>query len=264
MERGAAAGGLRWFARAAEGCAHSTLPLSLRPYAFHFPRSLGPGPPLDAVASVWGRVQGPLTRLVRSLHARKISLHVIFFQGLLGQSRYALVVMPGRLFSLVRGPRGALAPALSSWACAWSRSRALLHTDAFPDHRESRPEYSAGYPARPLFSQAARRRRLEVAVEACARGEEFKVPKPELSATPGACGAIMNILRENGGPMLSAEIMAVSNERWPGVIKSRTHLKQVCMNGLINKARPARISDPCPHPNLPHRLILQCAFFGAL
>jgi len=141
---------------------------------------------------------------------------------------------------LVRGPRGAsaLPPVLSRLACVGS-SRALVHTDAAPDDQE----YSAGYHVRPLFSQAARRRRLEAALEACGRGEEFKAPKPELSATPGACGAIMNILRENGGPMLPAEILAEAQERWPGVIKSGTHLKQVCMNGLINKLSRVRHND---------------------
>ena len=53
---------------------------------------------------------------------------------------------------------------------------------------------------------------------------------------PGPCGAVMNVLRDSPFPLKTAEILAAVQERYPGVIQNKTHLKRgVLMDALVHK-----------------------------
>lgn len=92
------------------------------------------------------------------------------------------------------------------------------------------------YEPRPLFSRAARRERLMAALSRAAEGQAFEVAKAEDSAMPGPCGAVMNVLKESPVPLKTDEILAACEERYPGVIKDKTHLKRsILMDALVHK-----------------------------
>jgi len=81
------------------------------------------------------------------------------------------------------------------------------------------------------------------ALEKCAEGEEFKLPTPKSRSIPGPCGAVMNVLRSNTkGPLTTAELFAEVETRYPGALRSKTHLKtKILMQALKNKVVKTRL-----------------------
>ena len=99
----------------------------------------------------------------------------------------------------------------------------------------------------PLYSRAARRLRLQAALEVSARGGEFVLPAPGPQAMPGPCGAVMTVLTEHG-PMTTSNMFDAITKRFPGVMKSKTHLKQAILKrALVNKLmKVAHSGTPSP------------------
>ena len=96
------------------------------------------------------------------------------------------------------------------------------------------------YEPRPSYSRAARRARLNQALDAAREGDEFEVPTPAPTEMPGPCGAVMNVLRETG-PIKVADLYRTVEERYPGAVKSRTHMKRsILMGALVNKVMMVR------------------------
>jgi hypothetical protein len=95
----------------------------------------------------------------------------------------------------------------------------------------------------PNMSRRSRRARLQTALEAAARGEEFAIPSPAPESTPGPCGAVMNILTERG-PLRTGELYDAVEARYPGVLRSKTHMKQnILKDALVNKLMKVRLAD---------------------
>ena len=74
-------------------------------------------------------------------------------------------------------------------------------------------------------------------------GKPFEVPKPEPRTVPGPCGAVMNVLRERG-PLKTDELFDAVEARYPGVVRSKTHLKQkILKSALVNKVMKVKLPD---------------------
>lgn len=112
--------------------------------------------------------------------------------------------------------------------------------DDFPSVRQAR---RAGLKL-PSFSRRDRRERLMQALEACARGEEFQLPKPEAPAMPGPVGATMNVLREHG-PLKLQALFDTVNERYPGLLTSKSKFKRSILKRapLNNHLMKVRVGD---------------------
>ena len=94
---------------------------------------------------------------------------------------------------------------------------------------------------KPSYSRRDRRARLQAALDSAARGGEFVLPKPEPRTMPGPCGAVMIVLGLRG-PLTTSELFDALNERFPGVVKSKTHLKQrILKRALVNKLLKVRV-----------------------
>lgn len=95
----------------------------------------------------------------------------------------------------------------------------------------------------PSYSRRARRERLQEALASAAGGGEFVVPTAEPQVMPGACGAVLNVLRE-GGPLKTQELFDAVEARYPGVVRSKTHLKQkILKSALVNKVMKVKLPD---------------------
>lgn len=95
----------------------------------------------------------------------------------------------------------------------------------------------------PSFSRRARRERLKSALSEAALGNEFVIPEPELRDSPGPCGAVMNVLTESS-PLTTSEIFEAVEARYPGVLRSKTHLKQhILKKALVNKLMKVQVED---------------------
>ena len=69
------------------------------------------------------------------------------------------------------------------------------------------------------------------------------MPTPEARMMPGPCGAVMNVLTERG-PLKTAELYEAVEARYPGVVTSKTHLKQhILKRALANKLMKVRLQD---------------------
>lgn len=97
-------------------------------------------------------------------------------------------------------------------------------------------------PYAPLFSRKARRARLEDAIKAVLNGEPFNIAEPQRAAMPGAAGACMNVLRDTG-PKTTQQLLKLVAERYPGVVRSTSHLKLVLKDNLFNKVIKVRAGD---------------------
>eukprot|EP00967_Tisochrysis_lutea_P061138 scaffold78320_cov40-Tisochrysis_lutea.AAC.1 len=87
----------------------------------------------------------------------------------------------------------------------------------------------------PLFSRSARKERLQAALDGARAGGKFVIPEAEPRMIPGPCGAVMTILRDVG-PKTSSELWSLLQERFPGVIRHKRHMKRnVLMSALRNK-----------------------------
>jgi hypothetical protein len=109
----------------------------------------------------------------------------------------------------------------------------------------SQPQQTTEPPAslRPIFSRRERRGRLIAALEACRRGEPFDLKKAQPSVTPGPAGAVMNVLRDFG-PMKTGPLYDAAEERYPGVLRSKTFLKkEILEKALANKLMKIRPDD---------------------
>jgi len=137
--------------------------------------------------------------------------------------------------------RAALAPAASSGSRCLPVRR--LCASASPSAQElDAPPSAVAEALRPSFSRSARRQRLQEALAAAAEGKPFEIPEPKPQTVPGPCGAVMNVLKENR-PLTSAELFAAVEEKYPGVVKSKTHLKQKIMKvALVNKVMKVRVA----------------------
>ena len=94
---------------------------------------------------------------------------------------------------------------------------------------------------KPSYSRSARRARLHAALESAARGGEFVLPPPEPRTTPGPCAAVMIVLGLRG-PLTTNELFEALGERFPGVMKSKTHLKQrILKRALVHKLLKVRV-----------------------
>ena len=79
------------------------------------------------------------------------------------------------------------------------------------------------------------------ALAQAAAGGEFALPKPEPRTMPGPCGAVMNVLTETG-PLLTSELFDKVEARYPGVVGSKTHLKQhILKRALVNKLMKVKL-----------------------
>ena len=94
----------------------------------------------------------------------------------------------------------------------------------------------------PLFSRKARRARLEDAINAVLNGDPFNIAEPQRAAMPGAAGACMNVLRDTG-PKTTQQLLNLVAERYPGVVRSTSHLKLVLKDNLFNKVIKVRAGD---------------------
>jgi len=84
---------------------------------------------------------------------------------------------------------------------------------------------------------------LQQALAASMQGEPFAVPKPEARNMPGPCGAVMNVLRERG-PMRTQALFDAVQEQYPGVLRSKTHLKQkILKSALVNQLMKVQMPD---------------------
>lgn len=141
------------------------------------------------------------------------------------------------------------AAVLPTWGCCAVRSpwcRSLCTPSSAPAPSAATATDATQFA--PSYSRWARRERLLEALANCAEGEEFKLPPPQPRTLPGPCGAVMNVLRDNTkGPLKTAEIFAECEERYPGALRSKAHLKQkILMRALKNKVLKARL------PGAPH------------
>ena len=85
------------------------------------------------------------------------------------------------------------------------------------------------------WSRRGRRARMEAALDACRRGEPFVFPDPEARTGPGPVGAVVNLLRENG-PLNFHRLHEMLEERHPGLVRSKRHLKRdILMVALVHK-----------------------------
>ena len=95
----------------------------------------------------------------------------------------------------------------------------------------------------PSYSRSARRARLKQALAQAASGGEFVVPAPETRSMPGPCGAVMNVLSE-GGPLKTSELYEAVEKKYPGVVVSKTHLKEhILKRALVNKLVKVQLDD---------------------
>ena len=93
------------------------------------------------------------------------------------------------------------------------------------------------------YSTRSRAKRLKQALEACARGEEFHMPEPELVDMPGPCGAVMQVL-EDRGPLQFEPLFQEINERYPGVLSTPEKFKQkILLGALVHKLMLVRHGD---------------------
>ena len=77
-------------------------------------------------------------------------------------------------------------------------------------------------------------------LEAAAAGGEFAVPAAEQCEAPGPCAAVMITLAQRG-PLRTSALFDAIEERWPGTVRSRTHLKQrILKRALVNKLMKVR------------------------
>ena len=92
----------------------------------------------------------------------------------------------------------------------------------------------------PSFTRRAKRERLQQALAACAEGHPFEMPKAQLRAVPGPGGAVMNVLRELG-PIRTDPLYDAVQERYPGVLRSKRHLKKMILERtLVNSVQKIR------------------------
>mmetsp|Transcript_62460 Transcript_62460/g.103908 ORF Transcript_62460/g.103908 Transcript_62460/m.103908 type:complete len:177 (+) Transcript_62460:15-545(+) len=95
----------------------------------------------------------------------------------------------------------------------------------------------------PSHSRAARRERLQTALAAAARGEDFVIPVAEPRLIPGPVGAVMNVLRDMG-PQTTEAIFKAVEQRYPGAVKSQSHLKsKILAVQLVNKVMKVRATE---------------------
>ena len=104
-------------------------------------------------------------------------------------------------------------------------------------------ESPAGTEFAPSYSRRARRERLRAALDEAAAGGPFELPKPQRLALPGPCGAVMNVLTEHG-PLKTQELFDMVVAQYPGVLRSKTHLKEnILKSALVNKVIKVRMLD---------------------
>ena len=100
---------------------------------------------------------------------------------------------------------------------------------------------AAGGIFNPSFTRSARRGRLHRALEAARLGEPFVLEPAERREQPGACFAVMTILKESGTPLTSRQLRASVEERYPGLIHSLNHLKRnIMQSALVNHVMKVR------------------------
>ena len=93
----------------------------------------------------------------------------------------------------------------------------------------------------PDYSRAGRRARLQAALARAAQGEPFEIEKAQRRAMPGPCGAVMNVLRRSE-PLKLAELYDAVEQRYPGVLRSRNHLKtKILRVALVNKIMKVKL-----------------------
>eukprot|EP00322_Chrysochromulina_rotalis_P019841 CAMPEP_0115846916 /NCGR_PEP_ID=MMETSP0287-20121206/10107_1 /TAXON_ID=412157 /ORGANISM="Chrysochromulina rotalis, Strain UIO044" /LENGTH=194 /DNA_ID=CAMNT_0003300721 /DNA_START=13 /DNA_END=597 /DNA_ORIENTATION=- len=121
--------------------------------------------------------------------------------------------------------------------------RALCTSAGTPTESWSAGGAELTAPYAPSYSRSARRERLHAALSQAATGGAFDIPQPEPQSTPGPCGAVTNILTERG-PLTTNELFDAVEAQHPGIVRSKTHLKQhILKRALANKLMKVKLND---------------------
>ena len=109
-----------------------------------------------------------------------------------------------------------------------------------PEATNATPGTQDAFP--PNFSRRSRRQRYQQAVQDAVNGNPFQLPQAQRQPMPGPVGAVMNVLRDTGAKT-TYDLFDIVNQRYPGVLRSVTHLREkILKNALCNKVIKVRAS----------------------